>query len=182
MHVRTCICMYVRTYVCMYVHNSLFYVCVAITVKFNQSAYNVTENSGIIQLFLVLSSPSSFIETVQLITNNVDTDGMINCQNIHMLCTYKYILCFIIKGGGVDYNSGPYTVTFPIRSANASFDITIIDDNVFEFDEMFSISITSITNGHIVGTPAVATVTIIDTTSKCVHNLIFMYVCTYICT
>ena len=31
---------------------------------------------------------------------------------------------------------------------------------------MFDISITSITNGHIVGTPAVATVTIIDTTSK----------------
>ena len=105
---------------------------------------------------------------------------MINCQNIHMLCTYKYILCFIIQGGGVDYNSGPYNITFPIGSTIASFDITIIDDNVFEFDEMFSISITSITNGHIVGTPAVATVTIIDTTSKCVHNFILCTVCTYV--
>ena len=44
--------------------------------------------------------------------------------------------------------------------------ITIIDDNVLEDNEMFNISITSITNGHIVDTPAVATVTIIDTTSK----------------
>ena len=31
---------------------------------------------------------------------------------------------------------------------------------------MFNISIASITNDHIVGTPAVATVTIIDNTSK----------------
>ena len=81
-----------------------------------------------------------------------------------MLCVST--ICVFIKGGGVDYNSGPYTVTFPIGSTIASFDISIIDDNVFEFDEIFNISITSITNGHIVGTPAVATVTIIDTTSK----------------
>ena len=68
--------------------------------------------------------------------------------------------------GDVDYYSGPYNISFPIGSTNASFDITIIDDGVLEDDEMFNISITSITNGHIVGTPAVATVTIIDTTSK----------------
>ena len=68
--------------------------------------------------------------------------------------------------GDVDYYSEPYNISFPIGSTNASFDITIIDDGVLEDDEMFNISITSITNGHIVGTPAVATVTIIDTTSK----------------
>ena len=32
---------------------------------------------------------------------------------------------------------------------------------------MFRISIDSITNGHIVGTPSVAMVPIIDTTSEC---------------
>ena len=88
-----------------------------------------------------------------------------------------------IKGGGVDYNSGPYTVTFPIGSTIASFDITISDDGILEDDEMFNISITSITNGHIVGTPAVATVTIIDNTSKYfaspynyVHNNNYTYI------
>ena len=144
----------------------VFYVCVAITVAFNQSTYNVTENSGIIQLFLVLSSPSSINETVQLITNNVDTDnsaiGMINN------CMCEYNMCIHITGG-VDYNSGPYTVTFPIGSTIASFDITIIDDNVFEFDEIFNVSIISITNGPIAGTPTVVTVTIIDTTSKYIN-------------
>ena len=51
------------------------YVCAAITVRFNQSTYNVTENSGIIQLVLVLSIPSIFNETVQLINTNTDTEN-----------------------------------------------------------------------------------------------------------
>ena len=59
---------------------------VAITARFNQSAYSVTENSGIIQLFLVLSSPSSFNETVQLINNNIDTDNSANGMTIHHIC------------------------------------------------------------------------------------------------
>ena len=148
--------MYIRTY-----------ICVDITVKFNQSAYNVTENSGVIQLFLILSSPSSFNETVQLISNDVDTDnsavGMISYQN---LC-YNNFLCIIIRiKGSVDYLSGSYNITFPIGSTIASLDIIIIDDGVLEDDEMFNVTITSITNGHIVGTPAVATITIIDNTSK----------------
>ena len=73
-HILMCVCTYIRMYACT--HVILQYVCVAITVKFNQSAYNVTENSGIIQLFLVLNLPSIFNETVQLI--NTDTDNPAN--------------------------------------------------------------------------------------------------------
>ena len=72
----------------------------------------------------------------------------------------------VIIGGGVDYNSGPYNVTFPPGSTTVSFDIVINDDGIFENYEVFNISIISITNGHIVDTPTVATVTIIDTNSK----------------
>ena len=72
----------------------------------------------------------------------------------------------IVVTGSVDYNTRPYNVTFPAGSTNASFDIIINDDDVLEDDEIFNISIASITNGHIVGIPAVATVTIVDTTSK----------------
>ena len=79
---------------------------------------------------------------------------------------YRHVLLLYIVGGGVDYNSGPHTVIFPIGSTTASFNITIKDDSVLEDDEVFNVSIISITNGHIVGTPAVATVTIIDTSSK----------------
>ena len=56
---------------------------------------------------------------------------------------------------------------FPIGSTSALVDILINDDDVLEKDEYFNISITSITNGHIVSTPGIVTVTIADTTSKC---------------
>ena len=73
----------------------------------------------------------------------------------------------------MDYNSGPYNVTFPVGSTNVSFDIVINnDDNLLEDDETFNISIISITNGLIVGTPGVATVTIIDTTGQyCITSI-----------
>ena len=82
--------------------------------------------------------------------------------------------------GGVDYNSGPYTVTFPNGSTTASFNITIVNDNVVEFDEVFTVSVV---NSRIAGTPAVATVTIIDTTSKYIHKIrvSYMYLHTYVC-
>ena len=79
--------MYVCTYVCMYVAiDTALSIYVAITVKFNQSAYNVTKEDGIIQLFLVLSSPSSFIEAVQLI-DSIGTDNSAS----GMTCTY--VMC-----------------------------------------------------------------------------------------
>ena len=78
----------------------------------------------------------------------------------------RYVLLLYIIGGGGDYHSGPHNVIFPIGSTTASFNITIKDDSVLEDDEVFNVSIISITNGHIVGNPAVATVTIIDTSSK----------------
>ena len=46
-----------------------------------------------------------------------------------------------ITGGGVDYNSGPYNVTFPARATSVSFTITIINDNVLEYNEAFDITI-----------------------------------------
>ena len=84
----------------MYVHIMyviLCSVCVAITVRLNQSTYDVTENNGTVQLFLVLSSPSSFNETVRLIDTDIDTDNSANGKIIarkYLMC--KYNLCFII--------------------------------------------------------------------------------------
>ena len=49
-----------------------------------------------------------------------------------------------------------------------SLNILIRDDSILEGDEKFNITIGLISNGHIVGTPGVATITIVDTTSKCI--------------
>ena len=156
---------YVCIYVSMYVLNTSLFICVAITVRFNQSAYKVAKEDVMIQLFLVLSTPSSFNETVQFIAN-VGNDNFLSGM------TCKYVMCkcnmyFNIKGA----------VMFSIGStvASESLHIFIFEGNILingttlDHGNMFNISITSITNGHNVGTPAVATVTIIDTTSKYIN-------------
>ena len=46
-----------------------------------------------------------------------------------------------ITGGGVDYNSGPYTATFSAGETSASFNVPINDDNIYEGNETFSLTI-----------------------------------------
>ena len=48
---------------------------VVVTVKFRNERYTVNEDDGIVQPLLVLSSPSSFVETVQMINTDVTANG-----------------------------------------------------------------------------------------------------------
>ena len=43
--------------------------------------------------------------------------------------------------GGVDYNSGPYNITFPAGVTSVSFNITIINDTVLEDNETLLLTI-----------------------------------------
>ena len=55
-------------------------------------------------------------------------------------------ICFIngiFPKGGIDYTSGPYSVTILAGEISASLNITIIDDNIPELDETFEIAINS---------------------------------------
>ena len=69
----------------------------------------------------------------------------------------------------MDYTSGPYPVTFPVGQTTATFNIPINDDNIFEIDENFILTInpsllpTRITT---VGNSGQATVTIVDNDRK----------------
>ena len=76
-----------------------------------------------------------------------------------------------ITGGGVDYDSGPYTVTFPAGHTRASFDVSINDDDIFESNENFTLVImkNSLPNGVIRDGPA--TVTIVDDDGELILNL-----------
>ena len=71
-------------------------------------------------------------------------------------------------GGGVDYNSGPYTVRFDARITRTSFNISINDDNIMEGNELFNLSINtqSLSNGVTVGDPGQTTVTILPNDRK----------------
>ena len=57
----------------------LFAFHAVVTVRFAQSSYTVEEDSRIIQPLLTLSDPSSFIETIQVISANVSATGTYIC-------------------------------------------------------------------------------------------------------
>ena len=80
-------------------------------------------------------------------------------------CSFTVIICI---GSGVDYNSGPYSVTFTAGKTSVSFDIALTDDNILEKNEFFNLTIDTplLPNGFTVGSPGQAIVTIINNDSK----------------
>ena len=63
----------------------------------------------------------------------------------------------------MDYTSGPYSVTFAAGVLNVPFNISTNDDNIFEKNENFTLTInSSLPTDVMVGNPGQATVTIVD--------------------
>ena len=84
------------------------------------------------------------------------------------ICNYKSYSPNLYSAGGIDYNSGPYNVTFSPGVTRAPFDIMINNDNILERNESFRLTIAmdslpkKVTNVSI----AQATVIIVDDDSK----------------
>ena len=55
-----------------------------------------------------------------------------------MLCSIDFH--YVITGGD-DYIFGPFSVTIPAGEISVPFNISIIDDNIFERNETFSLTI-----------------------------------------
>ena len=91
---------------------------------------------------------------------------------------YRIIIIMEYVGGGVDYNSGPYTVQFDVGLMRATLNISINDDNIFEDTEMFSIGIdsSSLPNYVTIGNHIRSTVTIIESVGKyvCISKVLYM--------
>ena len=64
----------------------------------------------------------------------------------------------------MDYGSGPYEVTFTAGTTEASFNVSLTDDNIFESNENFIITIdpSSLPNNVTVGEPRRVTVIVVD--------------------
>jgi len=71
-------------------------------------------------------------------------------------------------GGGFDYDSGPYNVTFPAGETFAVFNVSINDDDIVEGNENFTLSVdaSSLPNDVTVIHPHQSTVTITDNDCK----------------
>ena len=66
----------------------------------------------------------------------------------------------------VDYDFGLYNITFLAGETRATFNVTVIDDNIFEDNEKFILNIKPLSNIVTVGEPSRATVTIVDNDGK----------------
>ena len=85
---------------------------------------------------LVLSNPSSYHITIEVFSTDGTATGK-HCTII-ILC-YNYYMYII--GGGIDYDSGPYNVTFPPGNTVVTFDIPVIYDKIKEDNENFTLSV-----------------------------------------
>ena len=83
-----------------------------------------------------------------------------------------------VTGGGVDYDSGVYNVTFPVGVTSVPFDVPINGDDILEDDEVFTLTIiaNSLPSKVSRGNPGRATITIINVISKS-----FVYAKSLIC-
>ena len=80
----------------------------------------------------------------------------------------------------MDYGSGPYEVTFTAGMTQASFNVSLTDDNAFESNENFMITIdpSSLPNNVTVGDRRRVTVIIMDNDGNnfvlnvCMHELV----------
>ena len=108
-------------------------------MSFAQPTYIVNEADGTVEPVLVLSNPSSNVITVQVFS----TDGSATGKQLTTSCTIIEIIIMEYVGGGVDYNSGPYTVQFDVGVTQMLFNVTMKDDSSLEDNETFTLNINS---------------------------------------
>ena len=112
-------------------------------------------------------------------------------RNIHNICMYStvsYIDCNLADGS--DYHSGPYLVTFSPGQTIVPFNVSINDDEIFEGNETFNLSINAISpSGVISGNITTVIIIVDDEHSKYLAiykhiplrtYTVSMYVCMYI--
>ena len=68
----------------------------------------------------------------------------------------------------MDYESGPYNITFPAGTTSVPFNISITDDDILEDDENFilTVDLSSLPSNITASDPYQATVTIVDKDGK----------------
>ena len=71
-------------------------------------------------------------------------------------------------GGGVDYDSGPYNITFQAGTTSVPFNVLITDDDILEDDENFllTVDLSLLPDNITASDPYQATVTIVDKDGK----------------
>ena len=154
-------------------------------MRFSQSAYSVNEGAGAAQPVLVLSNPSSTDITAVVYSTNGTAFGKYTKSE----CLIYTLMRSILTGEGIDYGSGPYTVTFVAGQTHTVFNVPLNNDDYYEGNENFVITInsSSLLSRVTPDNPSLATVTIVDNDGKHMHEhmhkhqCLYTYVHTYTC-
>ena len=80
----------------------------------------------------------------------------------------------------MDYDSGPYNITFPAGTTSIPFNVSITDDDILEDNENFllTVDLSSLPDNITASDPYQATVTIVDKDGKLTVVAEFRYMCT----
>ena len=76
--------------------------------------------------------------------------------------------------GGEDYEPGPFNVTIPAGEITVSFNISVINDNIFEGNESFNIDVdpSSLPSGVLVQPHSMLMITIVDDDGELLYVII----------
>jgi len=109
------------------------------TVAFSSATYSVSENAGTATITVNLSGASAQTVTVNYATSNGNATA------------------------GSDYTAASGTLTFNPGNTTQTFNVTILDDAIFEGDETVNLALSSPGNATL-GSPGTAVLTITDAT------------------
>ncbi len=107
-------------------------------LQFGNAVYSQAENGGILSVTVNRTGGSAGAVTVDY--GSMDGTAM----------------------AGADYQAASGTISFADGEVSQTLSITLVDDLVYEGDEVFSLQLSNPTGGAQLGTPASATVTIVD--------------------
>jgi hypothetical protein len=122
--------------------NSVSCAAPVLTVEFDMNSSTVDESAGTVNIDVMIMNPDANPTSVDVTVLGTST----------------------ATGGGTDYTfTNPTTVTFPASSnANQTISITITDDMMQETDETIVLELSNATNGAMIGTDTIYTLTITD--------------------
>lgn len=130
----------------------------AIAIGDTTHTYTINDNEAPTIQFSVSSNSvneSSTNPSVSVVISGAPTGATQVTYTVHGSST--------ASGSGVDYTLATGTLTFPDGDGSSrSFNISVVNDNIFEVNETIVIDLSNPTNGHALGTRTRYTYTIID--------------------
>ena len=160
-------------------------------MQFNPADYSEKEgvDSNVVIILKALKDHPDIAFTVTVLTQ----DGSATREYLHSFWLYVLHRVYILfrnasictlNSGGSDYEGERFTVAFPAGVNVISFNVTIIDDNIAELAELFTLDLeipaASADMGIIKGSPDTATVHIMDDDGEHIHYMMPFYQCNVI--